>query len=1049
MTFFNSLQIDRKMKMESATDIPNANRSLDIPILALAALLGEEFSIDWILALSSERASMVLAAIDEGIQKGILKQSQTGVYAFRHPEMQAECLSPFSPEEQARLHRRVVDRVREEFPDETDILPVVTHQLMQTTNDLDGCRNLFDAGEKLRKAYHHQRAIQCYEKVINDLRPFEGNEADQLFVRVVISYSRIFRDYDDLQGLLELIKEALSRAKGTGMQPFQALLKMHLAKCELFFGRQAAATRAFNEGLSRAQETENPDVTRYAVTFRMFFHYRQGRYHDVIEVYEAIEPEVKQYPRSQFSISATTFLGLSFAYCGKVAEGLGILYGLYDHCRRIGDTNNLQNAMVSIADVFLEIGDADRAILVLEEMRNIVPEHDDSSEQFRLDYLFSKAFTLKQEHAKALEHAEKAMVIADSLPEWYIQTALFMEKDGLFRLSGMTLEQSMQSAVKSRNAYIRGMGYSLKARLLGKNDRSPKEVLRSLKLAIKWLKASGHELQLAKTRFELARVYLQSGDRIKARKEVLKAHEVLAPIDPALIPEDLSPLLKGHLVKKDLQKEILSLGQEIVAIRDNRTLALRILTGINQLTGTERGAILLLEDRSDPSTIKVKAEKHLTDDQVAHPSFSPAMDIIRETVSSGTGRVVKMLSADKSRLTSSHHHDVVRSCFCVPMVLGDEVIGVLYHDNRFFDSVLEETDLDALSFLAGQAAIALDNARAYGKIQQLNQELMEEKQYYMEEEPKRSQFRDFIGKSPAIQRIFDQINKVAGQDTVVLIQGETGTGKELIARSIQSQSDRNEGPFISADCNALAETIITSELFGHEKGAFTGALARKIGRFELAHGGTLFLDEIANIPLEVQSRLLRVLQTKEFQRVGGLETIHSDFRLITATNKDLSEEVASGRFREDLYYRLNVFPIIAPPLRERRDDIPRLALYFLGMYAAKMGKPFDNMPKAQMDKLLEYSWPGNVRELQNVIERGVILSSRDGFIVPELMGDHGHSSETGSMTLAEVEGRHILRVLEKTGGKISGKNGAAQALGLPYSTLYSRMKKLGIKPARG
>lgn len=218
-------------------------------------------------------------------------------------------------------------------------------------------------------------------------------------------------------------------------------------------------------------------------------------------------------------------------------------------------------------------------------------------------------------------------------------------------------------------------------------------------------------------------------------------------------------------------------------------------------------------------------------------------------------------------------------------------------------------------------------------------------------------------------------------------------------------------------------------------------------RFELADSGTLFLDEIGNIPMDIQVHLLRALQTREFQRVGGIKTIRSDFRLITATNRDLSREVEAGRFREDLYYRINVFPVNVPPLRERREDIPVLALYFLRRNSARMGKSFENIPKREIDKLLKYPWPGNVRELQNVIERGLILSSGSQFKVPQLTGNRTPAPEPEEMTLAENERRHILRVLEKTGGKIRGKDGAAESLGVPYSTLYYRMKKFGIKPA--
>jgi transcriptional regulator with GAF, ATPase, and Fis domain len=294
------------------------------------------------------------------------------------------------------------------------------------------------------------------------------------------------------------------------------------------------------------------------------------------------------------------------------------------------------------------------------------------------------------------------------------------------------------------------------------------------------------------------------------------------------------------------------------------------------------------------------------------------------------------------------------------------------------------------------------------------------------------------------------VDQVAKTDANVLILGETGVGKELIARAIHQRSARSEKSFIKVHCSALPESLISSELFGHEKGAFTGAIRRRIGRFELSDGGSLFLDEIGDLPQEVQVRLLRVLQSKEFERVGGSETIRSDFRLITATNHDLEEDVKTNRFRADLYYRLNVFPIHVPPLRDRKEDIPVLTRYFIKKYATKMGKIFERIPEAEMDKLVQYHWPGNVRELENIIERGIIISSGPHFFVPELAFSYPHAaSPEMNITLKGNESRHILWALKKTRWKVRGPGGAAEILNVHPSTLASRMRKLGITRPQG
>jgi transcriptional regulator with GAF, ATPase, and Fis domain len=304
-----------------------------------------------------------------------------------------------------------------------------------------------------------------------------------------------------------------------------------------------------------------------------------------------------------------------------------------------------------------------------------------------------------------------------------------------------------------------------------------------------------------------------------------------------------------------------------------------------------------------------------------------------------------------------------------------------------------------------------------------------------------------VGTSSAIQLILAQISKVAKTDTAVLILGETGVGKNLLAEAVHRQSLRADGPFITVQCSALTESLITSELFGHEKGAFTGATNRYVGRFEMAHKGTLFLDEIGDLSLEVQARLLRVLQSKEFERVGGgKDVLVSDFRLIAATNRNLEQEVQTGRFREDLYYRINVIPLLIPPLRERKDDIPLLVRHFLNIYNTKQGTNV-KIKQETMDALIRHNWPGNIRELENVIQRGFIAGTGSYFQLPSLRPGVPGSTENNNKfkTLKEQEREHILQALQQSRWKINGPGGAAQILDINASTLAFRMKKLGIK----
>ena len=314
---------------------------------------------------------------------------------------------------------------------------------------------------------------------------------------------------------------------------------------------------------------------------------------------------------------------------------------------------------------------------------------------------------------------------------------------------------------------------------------------------------------------------------------------------------------------------------------------------------------------------------------------------------------------------------------------------------------------------------------------------------YQDRNPRR--FEQVIGSSPALESVLEQVERVAPTDSTVLLQGETGTGKELVARAIHNISSRCGRPYIKLNCAAIPFDLLESELFGHEKGAFTGAIAQKIGRFEMADKGTLFLDEVGDIPLALQSKLLRVLQEQEFERLGSTRTHQVDVRLVAATNRDLADMVKQSKFRSDLYYRLNVFPILLPPLRARREDIPALVTHFVELYGRRMRKQIEHIPPETMTAFSSYEWPGNIRELQNFVERSVILS--DGTVLRPPLAELKHSPETespGAITLEEAERDHIRKTLETTGWVVAGPTGAAARLGIPRSTLYFRMQKLGI-----
>ena len=385
----------------------------------------------------------------------------------------------------------------------------------------------------------------------------------------------------------------------------------------------------------------------------------------------------------------------------------------------------------------------------------------------------------------------------------------------------------------------------------------------------------------------------------------------------------------------------------------------------------------------------------------------------------------------------------------MPLITANRTLGTLSLSSLRPGAFTQE-DVDLLMRVANQVAIAIENALAYREIAELKNKLADEKLYLEEEIRTEYTFEEIVGESPALKRVLSQVETVAPTDSSVLVLGETGTGKEVIARAIHDLSPRRERTFVKVNCAAIPTGLLESELFGHEKGAFTGAIAQKVGRFELAHRGTLFLDEVGDIPLELQPKLLRVLQEKEFERLGSTRTLHVDVRVVAATNRDLTQMVEDRLFRSDLYYRLNVFPIIVPPLRERAEDIPLLVRYFAQKHARRMDRHIETIPAEEMEALTRYHWPGNVRELENLIERAVILSRGPALHVP-LPEDRlsGEAPAASPVTLEAAEREHILRALRDTNWVIAGPSGAAARLGMKRTTLQSRMAKLGIsRPGR-
>jgi len=415
-----------------------------------------------------------------------------------------------------------------------------------------------------------------------------------------------------------------------------------------------------------------------------------------------------------------------------------------------------------------------------------------------------------------------------------------------------------------------------------------------------------------------------------------------------------------------------------------------------------------------------------------------------------TGKPVVVNAPDLERFPSAFYESMVQQGFTVhcsiPLPTPNGIAGTL-ELGRIGGPPFTEEEIELGVQVARQIAVAVENSLAFKELDELKDKLANEKLYLEDEIRFDQNLGNMVGESPAFQALLKSVQIVAPTDATVLILGETGTGKELIARAIHELSDRGKHNFVKVNCAAIPSGLLESELFGHEKGAFTSAIGQKIGRFELADRGTLFLDEIGEIPLELQSKLLRAIQEQEFERLGGNRTIKVDVRFVAATNRDLKRMMEENQFRGDLYYRLHVFPVHMPPLRERREDIPLLVRYFVHKYAQRMNRTINSIPTPVMEALVHYNWPGNIRELQNVLERSVILSSGPALRIamPEMGETLAPAPATAlDSRFQDHERERILHALQDSNGIVGGPGGAAARLGMRRTTLQSRMKKLKI-----
>ena len=768
----------------------------------------------------------------------------------------------------------------------------------------------------------------------------------------------------------------------------------------------------------------------------------QGFITKAIERYEAVLGNHEELSEDVETLKSYLRLSWAYAVAGQTARAIGLIQAVRGKARQIEAQDLERYATLIFVIVLAESGRIDEGEIALEELFSTPDELLDPYTKWPGNGKRAYFAYLRGDYEKAFEYQKRAYENSKKLGSPYhrgpdnLEIMLGLEKRGMIHPE-WNFEADSTRLLSWQDIYMKGVAFRFRA-LKAYEEGGPREVVTAdLKNGIKLLTRAGAKVELAHALVLMARIRLSENRTSTAEKLLKTAWDILSKVNPDLFPKDLKPYLDRESKNAIWVQSLLSVGNALGSVRVRSDLLNQIIKQAMRIANAERGAIFIKKE-SRPDMV---ASRNM---EMADDTANGQMSLVEQVLESGT-EIVR--GTDQSRKNRREETYGAGWMGCFPIRLQNRIMGAIFMGSEYASSRLQEDEICLLRIISNQAAIALENLEAYEEIIDLNSNLEAQTQFYRESFETGQPEIQMIGCSEPFKQMLESIQQVAHSDTTVMITGETGVGKDLVAQSIHQHSNRASGPFIAVNLVSLSPDLIASELFGHEKGAFTGASQTRKGRFELASDGTLFLDDIDAFSLDIQVKMLRVLETKTFERVGGTRTMKTRFRLVAASNRNIEELVEKGLFRSDFYYRLNVFPIRVPALRERVEDIPMLATYFMRMFAKKFGKSFDTITKKDAQMLRDYHWPGNIRELRHVIERAVLLSGSGRLSIPPLDAcpTINICDEQKILPLREMEAQHIIGALSHCRGKVSGPGGAAALLDLKPTTLYSKMKRLGIE----
>ena len=898
------------------------------------------------------------------------------------------------------------------------------------------------------------------QAAVEHLYPICSQEVpDRLFVTSVLELSNILFSLGYGFGEIEkYLIRANEVTEEIGDQRSHAMINLHLGRLYYFSNRRDEAIIALSMGFEEIHELGDDDILGQSAVFLGLLYFIKGLHKQAIKHFEKAEQAFEIAKWGVLTHPTAPFLsGLCAVYLGQFHQAIGNLDYQLRLARDRSETALASTISATLGTVLILLRKKKQGLTYLEQAFEEAAGCGNAL-GVRLArggitlYHFLEGRMEEAARISGITTAEsiQAGIIRQYASPWVLEMGHEFHRLGLQKLLKVNIPDEMERVINGVNVHLRGVALRLKAQGKFLASEQIDSIKHDLDQSMCCLEQSGDPVQLSKTILEKARIELRGGNREEARQLARKARHLLGGYTEEFFPDEFrhlfekqeSPLDPDYRRKEYLQS-YLEMIESLYPIETRQEILARVLSQTNRLFGAERSALFWFPSGKYTSAPELRATCNLPAADISNESFKTSLAMVRKTLQTKQPQMGRSSKGDRQK-----GYPEVFSMLCLPVEVGGAVHGVMYFDNSYLTDAFGFLDPEIMRDIGRHTNLVVERRFRHLRIEEERNILVS-----MKSDDDERDRREIIAKSKEMIRLLRLADQIAGTDSTILITGETGTGKELLANRIHKRSQRAEKPFIVVDSTTIPENLLESELFGHERGAFTGADQRKLGRIEMAHEGTLFLDEVGELSLSAQMKLLRALQEKEFHRVGGTRTIRSNFRLIAATNRELEKEIAEGRFREDLYYRLNVIPIQLPPLRERPEDITLLANNFIERYAKKYNRHDLKLTGKQETMLRSYKWPGNVRELQNIIERAVLLSTDNQleFSLPGVIQRPLDHPFEDLPTLGDLQRRYIEFVIKKAGGQIGGAGGAAEILGMSRSSVYSRMRqlKMDAKSLRG